>query len=244
MKEVMDILKRNKLFTIVEKDTKKHEWYDIFILVTIWISIIPLMYKTQDNISTFITYMTVCIFIIDYILRWITEDIRKNKKGIITFLKYPFTMTALFDLVVILSCFSEVIKNPIIQFFSIFRILTLMKTLKYSKKFYIIKRVIEQKKDMLKIVCLFTLGFIFISALIMFQFENTSFNNFFESIYWSTTVLTTVGYGDICPKTDVGRLISILSSLAGVAFVALPTSIITSGFVEELNKEKETHIDE
>ncbi len=232
-------MKRNKLFTIIEKDTKKHEWYDIFILITIWFSVVPLMYKTQDNISIFITYATVSIFIIDYILRWVTEDIRKNKKGIISFLKYPFTTTAIFDLIIILSCFSEVVRNPIIQFFSIFRIFTLMKTLRYSKRFNIIKRVIEQKKDMLKIVCLFTLGFIFISALIMFQFENASFKNFFESIYWSTTVLTTVGYGDICPKTDVGRLISIISSLVGVAFVALPTSIITSGFVEELKKEKE-----
>lgn len=237
-------MNRNKLFTIIEKDTKKHEWYDIFILITIWISVIPLMYKTQDNVSIILTYITAGIFIIDYALRWITEDIRRNKKGIIAFLKYPLTMTALFDLVIILSCFSEIIRSPIIQFFSIFRILTLMKTLRYSKKFDIIKRVIEQKKDMLKIVCLFTLGFIFISALIMFQFENKSFNSFFEAIYWSTTVLTTVGYGDICPKTDIGRLISIISSLVGVAFVALPTSIITSGFVEELKREKETHLSE
>ena len=48
-----------------------------------------------------------------------------------------------------------------------------------------------------------------------------------------------MGYGDICPKTEIGRLISIISSLVGIAFVALPTGIITSGFVEELNKEKE-----
>lgn len=230
---------RKKLFKIVEKDTKEYEWYDIFILITIWFSIVPLMVKTQNNITNLISYIVIIVFVLDYILRWITEDIRRNKKGIKPFIEYPFTFSAVFDLVVIMSCFSEIINSPILQIFSVFRILTIAKTVRYSSKFVIIKRVIVKNKDMLKVVCGFTAGFILISALIMFQFENQSFNNFFEAIYWSTTVLTTVGYGDICPKTEIGRLISIISSLVGIAFVALPTGIITTGFVEELNKEKE-----
>lgn len=230
---------RKKLFKIVEKDTTYYEWYDILILICIWVSIIPLTFKEQNNFTYILTTLTTVVFVIDYILRWITSDFRA-KKGIYSFIEYPFTISAIFDLVVILSCFSEIFSNSyILRIFSVFRILRIAKTLRYSSKFEIIKSVVNKNRKILEVVCGFTAGFIFVSALIMFQFENQSFKNFFEAIYWSTTVLTTVGYGDICPKTEIGRLISIISSLVGIAFVALPTGIITSGFVEELNKEKE-----
>ena len=233
------MLLREKLFKIVEKDTSYYEWYDILILICIWISIIPLTFKEQNKFTYAITIITTIIFVIDYILRWITSDFRL-KKGLVSFIKYPLTLSAIFDLVVILSCLSEIFNNLyILKIFSVFRILRIDKKLRYSTKFKIIKNVVKKNKRILEVVCGFTAGFIFVSALIMFQFENQSFKNFFEAIYWSTTVLTTVGYGDICPKTEIGRLISIISSLVGIAFVALPTGIITSGFVEELNKEKE-----
>ena len=229
---------REKLYRVVEKDTEYFEWYDIMMLICIWVSIVPLIFKEQNKFTYVITIITTLIFVIDYILRWITSDYRL-KKGVISFIKYPITFSAIFDLTIIISCFSEFYNNPILTLFSTFGILMIAKTLRYSKKFKIIKNVVEKNKDILKVVCGFTIGFIFVSALIMFQFERQSFNNFFEAIYWSTTVLTTVGYGDICPKTEIGKLISIISSLVGIAFVALPTGIITTGFVEELNKEKE-----
>ena len=229
---------REKLYRVVEKDTEYFEWYDIMMLICIWVSIVPLIFKEQNKFTYVITIITTLIFVIDYILRWITSDYRL-KKGVISFIKYPITFSAIFDLTIIISCFSEFYNNPILTLFSTFRILMIAKTLRYSKKFKIIKNVVEKNKDILKVVCGFTIGFIFVSALIMFQFEGQSFNNFFEAIYWSTTFLTTVGYGDICPKTEIGKLISIISSLVGIAFVALPTGIITTGFVEELNKEKE-----
>lgn len=229
---------REKLYRVVEKDTEYFEWYDIMMLICIWVSIVPLIFKEQNKFTYVITIITTLIFVIDYILRWITSDYRL-KKGVISFIKYPITFSAIFDLTIIISCFSEFYNNPILTLFSTFRILMIAKTLRYSKKFKIIKNVVEKNKDILKVVCGFTIGFIFVSALIMFQFEGQSFNNFFEAIYLSTTVLTTVGYGDICPKTEIGKLISIISSLVGIAFVALPTGIITTGFVEELNKEKE-----
>ena len=199
---------RKKLFKIVEKDTTYYEWYDILILICIWVSIVPLTFKEQNNFTYVLTILTTMIFVIDYILRWITSDFRL-KRGIFSFIKYPFTFSAIFDLVVILSCFSEIFNSSyILRIFSVFRILRIAKTLRYSSKFEIIKRVVSKNEKILEVVCGFTAGFIFISALIMFQFENQSFKNFFEAIYWSTTVLTTVGYGDICPKTEIGRLIT------------------------------------
>ena len=137
---------REKLFKIVEKDTTYYEWYDILILICIWISIIPLTFKEQNKFTYIITILTTIIFVIDYILRWITSDFRL-KKGMISFIKYPITLSAIFDLVVILSCFSEIFnKSYILRIFSIFRILRIAKTLRYSTKFKIIKNVVNKNK--------------------------------------------------------------------------------------------------
>jgi voltage-gated potassium channel len=96
-------------------------------------------------------------------------------------------------------------------------------------------------------VLLFAAAYIFVTALVMFNFEprinpNTgqeTFSTFFDAIYWSTVTLTTVGYGDLCPATDLGRLISMFSSLFGVAVIALPSGIITASYLDELRSLKE-----
>lgn len=72
----------------------------------------------------------------------------------------------------------------------------------------------------------------------MFNAENDSFNNFFEALYWATTALTTVGYGDIYPKTMLGRIISMITSIFGIAVIALPSGVITANIVRELYKNK------
>ena len=64
------------------------------------------------------------------------------------------------------------------------------------------------------------------------------FKNFFDAIYWATTTLTTVGYGDIYPLTNIGRVISMFSSLLGVAIIALPSGVITASYLEELRNSK------
>lgn len=78
------------------------------------------------------------------------------------------------------------------------------------------------------------LGYIVISALIVFQVEPQTFDNFFNAIYWATVSLTTVGYGDIYPTTEIGKVISMLSSFFGIAVVALPAGIIVAGYTEVL----------
>ena len=80
-------------------------------------------------------------------------------------------------------------------------------------------------------------GYILVSALIMFQVAQSSFGNFFDAIYWAVVTLTTVGYGDIYPVSNIGRLVGMLSSFMGIAIVALPTGIITAGYTNALSKE-------
>ena len=91
------------------------------------------------------------------------------------------------------------------------------------------------------------LFYIFITALIMFNAEEDInpetghflFDNFFDAFYWAACTLTTVGYGDLYPISDVGRVISIISSMVGIAIIALPSGIITAGYMDEIRERKE-----
>ena len=68
--------------------------------------------------------------------------------------------------------------------------------------------------------------------------EEAHFKTFFDALYWATTTLTTVGYGDIYPATNLGRFISMLSAILGVAIIALPSGVITASYLDELKNDK------
>ena len=93
-------------------------------------------------------------------------------------------------------------------------------------------------KDALFVVFSFAMFYILISALIIFNIEPESFESFFDALYWATVLLTTIGYGDILPVTVVGKIITMVSSIFGIAIVALPAGIITSGYIAILKKQR------
>ena len=88
-------------------------------------------------------------------------------------------------------------------------------------------------------VCYLAAGYTLISALVMFQVEPDSFNTFFDALYWAMVTLTTVGYGDIYPISETGRIVSMVSAFMGIAIVALPTGIITAGYMDSISKNRE-----
>ena len=67
---------------------------------------------------------------------------------------------------------------------------------------------------------------------------NYLFETFFDAFYWAACTLTTVGYGDLYPISNTGRVISIISAMVGIAVIALPSGIITAGYMEELRKRR------
>ena len=106
--------------------------------------------------------------------------------------------------------------------------------------FEIIGNVTRSSKESLIAVCALAGGYILISALVVFNVEPDSFGSFFDAIYWATVSLTTVGYGDIYPVSTMGRIITIASSIFGIAIVALPAGIITAGYMNEINKDRDS----
>ena len=85
-------------------------------------------------------------------------------------------------------------------------------------------------------MCLIAIGYIFLTALIVFNVEPDTFDSFFDAIYWACVSLTTVGYGDLYPISTLGRAIAMLSSLVGIAIIALPAGIITGGYIDVMRE--------
>ncbi len=233
---------RKKIFNILDTNNDSNKIsnvYDIIMMITIIISIIPLAFKQSNIVFEYIDYITVTIFIIDYLLRLLTADY-KLKKSALSFVLYPVTPMAIIDLVSILP--SVTFLNSGFRLLKLFRLLRTLKVfrtfkfLRYSKSFVIISNVFKKQKKVLTAVATMAVGYILVSALVIYNVEPESFETFFDAVYWATISLTTVGYGDIYPVSTVGRIVTMVSSAFGIAIIALPSGVITAGYLDEINK--------
>ena len=236
-------MNRKRIFQIIEvaePGDRVSAMYDGFMISAILLSLIPLAFKQSYTIFDVLDKATVCLFLVDYILRILTADL-KLKRGRGSFILYPFTPMALIDLVSILPSLLPVTSGlkllRLFRLFRTFRVFRAFKMLRYSKSIAIISGVIRKQKEPLIAVGSMAAGYILISALVIFNVEPDTFRNFFDAIYWATVSLTTMGYGDIYPVTDAGRIVTMLSSFVGIAIVALPAGIITAGYMDEIQKD-------
>jgi voltage-gated potassium channel len=233
---------RRKIYEIIEISDGKNKLssaYDILMMVVITASIVPLAFKNENLLFLFIDKIAVSIFIIDYILRLATADLKFGNEKITSFFKYPFSFFALVDLISILPSLTTISSSfkllRLLRMMRAFRVLRIFKTLRYSKSFHIIVNVMKKSSTPLIAVGTLAIAYILITALIIFNVEPDSFNSFFDAIYWATVSLTTMGYGDIYPISFFGRIITMISALFGIAVIALPAGIITAGFMTELS---------
>ncbi len=213
--------------------------YDYTMMVVIIASLVPLAFKEVTPFLAVLDKVTVVVFIADYVLRLLTADL-KLKKGAVSYLIYPFTPMALIDLLCILPSFTAIAGGfrllKIFRLLRAFRVFRAFKMLRYSKSLSIIIGVIREQRTPLLAVGTLALAYILISALVIFNVEPESFGSFFDAVYWATVSLTTVGYGDIYPVSTAGRIITMLSSVFGIAVVALPSGIITAGYMDKISK--------
>ncbi len=233
---------RKRIYEVIElsqEDDSLSKIYDIFMMGIIIISLIPMAFKEEYLIFQIFDRVAVTVFMLDYLLRWGTADYKFKEKGILPFIKYPFSGMAIIDLLSILPSVTIVNRGfrtlRIVRLIRTFRIFRVFKTLRYSKNMQIIINVIGKSKDALIAVGTLAVGYIIVSALVIFNVEAESFSTFFDAVYWATVSLTTVGYGDIYPVTTFGRVITMISAFVGIAIVALPAGIITAGYMEEIS---------
>lgn len=237
---------RETLFGIIEPSeghrTKYSAAYDIGMLIMIVLSLVPICFVQQYRLFTVTDALTTAIFLLDYLARWLTADLRRPKLGKKVFLLYPFTIHAVIDFFSISPAFFPFSKGlkllrlvrliRAIRVFQSVRAFRTKRVERYTRNSHIVTEAIRRERDALIATCGMALGYILICAMVMFSVEPESFGSFFDAVYWSVVTLTTVGYGDVYPISTVGKFIAMLSSLVGIAIVALPTGIITAGYME------------
>ena len=198
----------------------------------------PLLYKLEA--------VTVAFFAVDYVLRLLTAkclypDLSEGK----ALLKYIFSFSGIVDLLSFLPYYLPVFfpaGAAVFRLFRIARIFRLFRINAYYDSLNVITEVIAGKKQQL-LSSLFILGVLMLaSSLCMYSLEHdaqpTVFQNAFSGIWWSVSTLLTVGYGDIYPITPMGKVMSIIITFLGVLMAAIPTGIISAGFVEQYSRLK------
>jgi voltage-gated potassium channel len=231
---------RKRIYDIIERSDGERlsTIYDVTMMIVIVVSMLPLAFKDSFAIFRWTDGVCVAIFILDYLLRLWTADCKLGR-GRASFFLYPFTPMALIDLLSILPSVTAMSSG-----FRLFRLLRTLKVLRafkflrYSKGFDTIACVFHKQKKVLLAVAAMAIFYVLVSALVIYNVEPESFDTFFDAVYWATISLTTVGYGDIYPVTPIGRLVTMISSAFGIAIIALPSGIITAGYLAEVNIRK------
>lgn len=246
-KYIYQILEPSKIDFPVEK------YVNIFIVSLIILNVISGILESVEfmkigyfNFFGYFEIFSVTVFTIEYLLRiWSITCDKKYRNPITGRVKYFFSFFSLVDLFSILPFYLAFLFPFDLRFLRIFRLLRILRVLKlgrYSESLQKFGRVFINKKDDLIVSLMVVLFLVVISASIIFIVENEAqpdkYTNIPDSIYWSFITLTTVGYGDIYPITPLGKLFTIVIALLGLGMIALPTAIISSGFNEELRKDK------
>ena len=232
---------RQKIYDIVELkevNSLASRLYNQFMLILVVISMLPLAFKEDYAIFAITDVVVVSVFIIDYLLNWLTADIRFGQRGIWPFIRYPFSLPGIVDMLSILPALAFIHDGfrllRITRGLRILRMLSVFKLVHHSQNMVLVVRTLKESRDSLMAVGYLAAGYILVSALVIFNVEPQTFPSFFDALYWATVSLTTVGYGDIYPVSTIGRCVTMFSSLLGIALIALPAGIVTAGYLNAL----------
>ncbi len=248
---------RKRIFNIIEignREDVPSTLFDIFISITIITSIVTTFLHTFKDLAgnkvvSNLELATIIIFVVEYLLRiWTAGYLFQEEKYPRAVLKYIFSGYGLIDLLSIVSYFIPVIFTTgvvVLRMLRVVRILRLFQLSANYDAFNVIVDVIKAKKNALISSVFMILMLMLMSSMCMYSIENTAqpdvFDNAFSGIWWSVSTILTVGYGDIYPVTTIGKLIAIIMAFLGVGMVAIPTGIISAGFVEYYSKAEGDH---
>jgi voltage-gated potassium channel len=236
---------------------------NIFIVALIILNVMAVMLETMPSIGKnpdamrffhYFDLVSVIIFTIEYVLRvWSSNHEEKYKGKVWGRLKYMLSPAALIDLIAILPSYLHAfigLDLRILRMLRLLRFFRLFRLTAYTKPAHMIANVFRKRKNELALSFILAIFLIIIASCVMYfaehQYpdEKTSlFSSIPRTIWWSVVSLTTTGYGDMVPLTNLGKVIASIIMLTGVAFFALPAGIITAGFIDEfrLNRIKKTH---
>ncbi|MCR5627847.1 MAG: ion transporter [Lachnospiraceae bacterium] len=247
---------KKRIYQIVEvgyTDDFISRAYDFVNVVAVIVNIAVAVMMTYDDlrakylvIFTFIESASVFFFLVDYILRVFTaSELYHDEPPLNAVFKYVLSFMGIVDLLSFLPYYIPVFfPSGTIAFrmFRVIRILRLFRLNAYYDSLSVITNVIKRKSVQIVSSLFIVILMMLSSSLCMYSLEHEAqpevFSNALSGMWWAVSTLLTVGYGDIYPITDGGRIFGMIIAILGVCVVAIPTGIISAGFVEEFQRMK------
>ncbi len=222
--------------------------YDFLITGVILVNLAAVVLDTFQGIRAeysrlldLVETVTAACFLVDYLLRLVaarfTHPRDSESQSLVA---YVFSFGGLIDLLSFLPNYLPVFFPTgavAFRLFRVIRIFRLFRITAYYDSLNAIAEVVGSKRQQLISSVFILLVLILASSLCMYSVEcdveGSAFNNAFSGIWWAVSTLLTVGYGDIVPTTTLGKLLGAILTFLGVGMVAIPTGIISAGFVEQ-----------
>jgi voltage-gated potassium channel len=230
--------------------------FDLFIMALIVLNVVMVIVETvtwiEERYALVLFWAevgSVVVFSIEYLLRvWsITVD-PAYRRPILGRLAFALTALALVDLIAILPFYLPMLVTIDLRFvraIRLFRLFRLFKMGRYVKSLQLLGAIIREKKEELYIVVFVLVIMLVLTSSMMYYVEHEAqpeaFSSIPASMWWGVVTLTTVGYGDMFPITPLGKLLGVVIAVLGIGMFALPAGILSSGFVEAIEKDRNAH---
>ena len=250
MKEV-----KLRVYNLVRSDDKNTLASNIFDAIIIFIIIVNVFLVILDTfdlpmwlqiVSKDVEAISVTIFTIEYLARlWTATYLYPDEKPYKARIKYMLTFMAIIDLLAILPFYLPYIipmDLRVLRTLRVIRLLRLFKLHRYTDALMTIAEVFKKKSSQLLSSIFIVSLLMLIASVLMCDIENQAqpdkFTNAFSGLWWAVATVTTVGYGDIYPVTVAGKILSGIIAILGIGLVAVPTGIISAGFIESITEEE------
>jgi len=227
---------KTKLYEIIfESDTPAGKGFDLLLIISILLSVIivfldsvSLYSHKYGNIFYLMEWIFTILFTIEYFLR-----IYCIKRPVL----YIRSFFGIIDLLSIIPTYISIF-FPASRYLSVIRILRVLRIFRILKLILYIGEanllldalVSSRRKITVFLFFMFTLVTIIGSIMYLIEGEANGFTSIPRSIYWAIVTITTVGYGDISPQTELGRLFASFAMILGYATLAVPTGIISAEY--------------
>ena len=251
----MQALKK-KVFNIIQignKNDVPSTLFDHAIILVIAVNLIVTLFSTFEASAPYtavidvIEAVTVAIFTIEYALRlWTSDCLYPDSSRGVALIRYVFSFYGLIELLPFLPFYLPFLFPAGAVAFRMFRVIRILRLFRINAQydaFNVIISVLKEKRNQLLSSIAMILILMVSASLCMYSLEHEAqpdvFQNAFSGIWWAASTLLTIGYGDIYPLTIAGKVMAIIISFLGVGMVAIPTGIISAGFVEQYTKAHE-----
>lgn len=246
---------RKRIFEILQignREDLASSLFDYFIVFVIILNIFTVFFSTfdvsikYDDVLNVIEWVTSIIFLIEYVLRLVTADyLYPTDSKVKARFHFVFSFYGMIDLLAFLPFFLPFAFNSGLVAFRMLRVMRIFRLFKINAQydaFNVVLDVLKEKRQQIFSSVVLILIMMMASSLCMYSVEHEAqpevFQNGFSAMWWSVSTLLTVGYGDIYPITALGKALAIVIAFLGVGLVAIPTGIISAGFVEQYTRAK------